>query len=400
MKRFFLIPLMIVLVSALILGACAKPAPPAAEPIKIGMLASFTGGLAGGWGETTAKPGWELALEELNYEIAGRPVELFYEDDGSFDAVKALDMTRKLVEVDQVDILFGPIASGSWVATTPYMNDLGRLQITYGWRGEAILWTPGQPRWDVLAAPLFVQFAYPAGTWAYEQGYRTAVTIGVDYETGYQGAGAFADAFTRAGGTVVQQVWPPFDTTDWGPYLASMEEADVVAIIAFGPDIISFVRQSYEFGLWDKSQVVLLSNDTYQEAQLTEAGDWVLGLVSATPYTWRVDNPVNNSFVADFEAKTGFKPGSSSGAIGYHAIKTVVALMEKTGGDTTQEVMRDAIIGLNIDSPHGFVTITEEGYALMDAFITEARKTVDGEYVWEVIETYNYVPYAGYYTKP
>jgi len=378
-------------------GACA-PAP--AKPIRIGLLASFTGGLAGGWGETTLKPGMELALEELNYEIAGRPVELYMEDDGSFDAVKALEMAKKLVEVNQVDILFGPTASSSWVAVAPYMNDIQHVLLTNDWRGELDPWKPGELRWDTFVGASLGQFSYPLATWAYDQGYRTAVTIGSDYETGYQGCGAFADGFTKAGGTVLQQLWSPLGTTDWGPYLAAMKPADVVAIIAFGPEMISFVRQSYEFGLWARSKVMLLSNDTYQEPQLTEAGDWVLGLISGSDYTFRVDNPVNNRFVPAFEAKTGFKPASSSGAYGYHSIQVFKALMEKTGGDTTQAVMRDALVGLTYNSPLGTFTITEAGYPYIDAYVTEARKTVEGEYVWEIIHTTKAVPSPGYYTKP
>ncbi len=389
----------LVLAALLFASACAPAAKPStSEPIKVGVLTSFTGGVSI-YGPVT-QTGIDLRFDEVSHEVAGRRIEVIYEDDGSFDAVKALDNAKKLVEADNVDILLGPMVSSSWVAVAPYINEVGILEFAADWRGELDPWLPGQPRWEASVEGSLGQFAYPLGTWAYEQGNRTAITVGADYETGYQGTGAFADAFEKAGGTVVQRQWAPPGTAEWAPYLTAMEDADVAAIIVFGPDMLAWVKQGFELGVWDRTRPLLLSNDSFWEVDLAAFGDDILGLVSASDYTWRINNPVNNAFVAAWEAKTGEKPAASVGRWGYSVASVIVDMLEATNGDTTPEVMRDALMGLSTEVPGGTLTQTEEGYAIMDTYITEARKTVDGEYVWEVIESFEGVHSPGYYTKP
>ena len=67
----------------------------AAEPIKIGAVLPFSGGVEL-YGKQ-AKLGLDLAAKEINAAggILGRPVEVVYEDDKT-DPVAAVDATRKL----------------------------------------------------------------------------------------------------------------------------------------------------------------------------------------------------------------------------------------------------------------------------------------------------------------
>jgi len=100
--------------SPLPLPACAKPKPaPTAEPIKIGVLLPFTGAIAD-YGPL-CKDGVELRFEQANYQVAGRPVKLIIEDDAT-DASIALEKAKKLVEVDRVGLVIGPIMSSMAMA--------------------------------------------------------------------------------------------------------------------------------------------------------------------------------------------------------------------------------------------------------------------------------------------
>ena len=76
-----------------------SPSANSAEPIKIGAVLPFSGGVEL-YGRQ-AKLGLDLAAKEINAAggILGRPVEVVYADDKTDPAV-AVDATRKLIERD------------------------------------------------------------------------------------------------------------------------------------------------------------------------------------------------------------------------------------------------------------------------------------------------------------
>jgi len=82
----------------------------AADPIKIGAVLPFSGGveLYG----AQAKLGLDLAAADINAAggILGRPVEIVYRDDGTRPNIAA-DAARKIVEEDGVLAVVGPITS-------------------------------------------------------------------------------------------------------------------------------------------------------------------------------------------------------------------------------------------------------------------------------------------------
>ena len=390
--------LILVLAALPFMGACA-PAPPAppVEPIKIGAILPLTGGLShyGAYMKAAA----ELALDEAGWEVAGRPIQLLIEDDASFDEVQALLKMRKLVEVDKVDFLMGPAASSSFLGTETYIDVMGIPCFALGYRGELVEWEPGELGWDLATAGSLAQWTYPLGQWVYEQGFRTAVTMAPDYETGYQGVGGFTDAFTKAGGTVIQHQWSPVGHTDYGPYLAAMKEADVTLMFQYGAGVISYVKQYHEFGFWDKQPLILLATDSLLGPSLAELGDFTIGLKAGIDYTWTIDTPANNKFVAAFEAKTGMKPEPPA-AWTYSSILMLLGALEATGGDTTPEVLRDALLGLTVETPSGPMTFDAlKGYSIEDVFVTEVQ-LVDGQLAYKVLKTFPAAINPGYYTKP
>ena len=88
-----------------------------AEDIKIGVLITQTGGL-GPIGEGMAN-GAKLAAREINKEgINGRNVTLIIEDTGTNPA-KAAEAAKKLIEVDNVQVIIGGVASSETLAVAP-----------------------------------------------------------------------------------------------------------------------------------------------------------------------------------------------------------------------------------------------------------------------------------------
>lgn len=100
-------------------GAEAKDA----VPIKIGVLASLTGGLEA-YGKQSVQ-GFELGLEYATngtMEVEGRKLEFIVEDTET-KAEVAVQKATKLLEEDKVDFLVGSSSSGDTLAVLPLAEE-------------------------------------------------------------------------------------------------------------------------------------------------------------------------------------------------------------------------------------------------------------------------------------
>ena len=99
--------------------AAAMPVPALAQPkpIKIGLLTVKTGPLA--QGGIQMEQGTIRFLKDRNYTLAGRKAELIVADTGGNPA-GTKTKTQELVERDNVDMIFGPLAAFELLAITDY----------------------------------------------------------------------------------------------------------------------------------------------------------------------------------------------------------------------------------------------------------------------------------------
>jgi branched-chain amino acid transport system substrate-binding protein len=84
-------------------GIAAAPAA-AADGVKIGFVATFSGPAAAIGKDL--RDGFALGVENLGRQMAGRPVEVIYEDDTQKPEV-GKQKTDKLIDADHVDFLTG-----------------------------------------------------------------------------------------------------------------------------------------------------------------------------------------------------------------------------------------------------------------------------------------------------
>jgi len=128
--------------AALLLLAAVTPAA-AAEPIRIGFLAPFSGLFAQAGKDMLE--GMQLGLEEAGLQVAGRKIELIAEDDESNNAT-AVAKYRKLVEHDRVHVFAGVLLVNIGYGLAP-MIDRDQLpslflttpdDLTKGDRGDTV----------------------------------------------------------------------------------------------------------------------------------------------------------------------------------------------------------------------------------------------------------------------
>ena len=113
--------LMVIAVLALLIPVVGcGPAP--AETIKIGVVLDLTGDL-GAMG-TRILDGARLAADEINAAggVLGKQVELV-EEDGATDPATGFDRVKKLVTVDGVEVITGPMITGTSLLSIPYAQE-------------------------------------------------------------------------------------------------------------------------------------------------------------------------------------------------------------------------------------------------------------------------------------
>jgi len=390
-KKSILITLALLLVISLMaIGCPATPptttppttTPPATKPIKIGLLFDYSG--MGAADIPFHEPGARLKLDEVGWEVAGRQIELITADNGG-DPVKGVEAVQKMVEVDKVDVIIGPVWGHVALAIAPVLADTKTpLVIPSGQIMDVINAGAGNV---FLIRGTFSGNAYYSGVYAYEDlGYRTAVVLYDDFATGEAFAKGFIEPFEERGGTIIQTVKPPLGTFDFAPYLSNMEKADVVAMWIQPPELPSFYKQYNEYGL---KMPIIYTSDTAQSETWEGVGDYYLGTIAQHEYSALLDNDANKEFMDILKTKESM-PYVDFLEAGYTAVAVFLKAVEATNGDTTPDKINEALRKVSVDTPEGKISFTDEGVGIGNELIVKIAK-INDSYEKEILKTYEQV---------
>lgn len=354
----------------------------AGETVKVGFISPVTGFVAALG--TDMKRGWDLYWELNGNEAGGVTVETVYDDDAG-DPEVALTKARRLVEDEGVQLVAGPILANTAYAVADYVAGQGipTLQIT-----------GADDLTQRLANPLVMrvgqsssQSNFPAGQWAYDQGYETAVTLCPDYAFGWESCGGFVSGFTNAGGTITEQIWHPLGTQDFSPYMPQIQSAapDIVFVgSAGGPDAILLYGAYTGFGL--NEDIPMVGNCCFaDQVFLRETGPEALGVPSFGYWVEGRESPAVEAFVAAYEAEHGEIP-SLYAAGSYFMAEVLAKTLEQTGGtiDGADFIATARQLELD-DSLYGPVVWDEYNNIVGPVYQYRVAEREDGT-LWNVVE--------------
>ncbi len=364
-------------------------------PIRIGFLAPMTGGAAA-VGKDMVN-GLTMYLDEIGHRIAGRQVEVIVEDTQGKPDV-ALTKLRKLVESDKVQVLAGGLFAHVGYALAPKVDEY-RVPMLYPVMAADDL-TQRQPaRWVVRTGWTSSQPSHPFGEWVVKTlGYKKVVTIGMDYAFGWEVVGGFQKSFEEAGGQVIQKLWPPLGTTDFGPYLAQIRrDADAVFALMVAASSLRFPKQYQDAGL--KARLPLIGGGTtFDEFVLPSLGDEAIGGISPLIYSAALDTPVNRRFVKEYRAKFGKVPSYYSETC-YTTGRWINEAAKDIGGNVEEsEKFLAALRRVEIpDAPRGPIKLDAYGNPIQNIYVRKVEKK-DGELWNTVIQTFPAVSQFWKYT--
>jgi branched-chain amino acid transport system substrate-binding protein len=360
-----------------------------AEELRIGFVAPTTGIFAQVGKDMV--DGFQLYLDEHGNKLGGADVKFIVEDEqGKPDT--AVTKAKKLILQDKVHMFIGGLLASSgyamapvstaektlYIASVPAADDLTQRQLDKYPYFIRTSWTSSQPH-------------HPLGQWACDQGYKKVVSVAADYAFGYEVAGGFQKTFEDCGGKVIQKIWPPLGTKDFGPYIPTIKaDADAIFSLMVGPMSLQFPKQLRGAGY---KKPILGGGTSYDEFALPFMGDEVIGDVSALHYSAAIQTPKNEAFVKAYRAKYGKVPSYYS-ENNYTTAQWIDEAMKKAGGKWPgPEQFIKIMQGLKIDAVRGPVSMDEMRNPIENIYIKKVEKKqlfgYDKPELWNtVIKTY------------
>ena len=378
----------------------AAAAPAGAEELRIGYIAPVTGIFAQVGKDMV--DGFQLYLAEHNNKLGGMDVKFIVEDDqGKPDA--GVTKVKKLILQDKVHMFIGGLLASTGYAVAPVSTAEKTLYISSVSSADDLTqrqlgkypyflrtsWTSSQPH-------------HALGQWACDQGYKKAVVIAADYAFGYETVGGFQKSFEDCGGKVIQKIWPPLGTKDFGPYIPTIKaDTDIIFTTMVGPMALQFPKQLRAAG---NSKPILGSGVSYDEFVLPFMGNEVIGDVSALHYSAAIDTPGNQTFVKAYRSKYGKVPGYYS-ENNYSTAMWIDQAIQRAGGKYPgPEQFIKVMQSIKLDAPRGPIELDENRNPVENVYIKKVEKKKmfgsDKDELWNtVIKTYPHVSQFWTYGK-
>ncbi|MGQ4809126.1 hypothetical protein NKDENANG_02528 [Candidatus Entotheonellaceae bacterium PAL068K] len=381
-------------------GFLARPGGMAAEELRIGFLAPMTGIFAQ-IGKDMSN-GFKMYLDQVGGDFAGATVTFILEDGQGKPPVN-VRKAQKLIRQDRVHLLVGGLLASTGYALAPVST-----------RHKVIYISPIAAADDLTQRqsakyPYFIrtgwsssQPSHPLGQWACEQGYKRIVTIGADYAFGYEVIGGFHKAFEDCGGKIVQKLWAPIGTKDFGPYLPQIKRhADAVFTLMVGPMSLQFPKQFKAAGL---TMPLLGGGTSADEFALPFMSDDAIGYVTALQYSAALETPKNIAFVKKYRSVYGKVPSYYSES-NYTTAQWLHEAMKKAGGTWPgARAFIKLFADIELDSIRGPVRLDDQLNPVHKIYIRKVEKTTKFGYpnaeLWNtVVKTYDNVGQYWTYDK-
>jgi branched-chain amino acid transport system substrate-binding protein len=370
------------------------------EELRIGFLAPTTGIFAQ-IGKDMVN-GFQMYLDTHGNKLGGADVQFIVEDTvGKPDT--AVTKAKKLILQDKVHMYIGGLLASTGYALAPVSTAEKVMYIS------SIAAADDLTQRDLAKYPYFIrtswtssQPSHPFGKWACEQGFKKVATIGADYAFGYEVIGGFQRAFEDCGGQVVQKLWVPIGTKDFGPYIPTIKrDADRIFSLMVGPAALQFPKQMRSAGY---RKPMLGGGTSYDEFILPAMGDEVLGHISPLQYSAALDTPKNSAFVKAYRAKYGKVPSYYSES-NYTTAQMIDEVVKKNGGKFpgAQEFIKQ-LSAMKFDTIRGPVAFDDMRNPVQNIYVKKIERKkmfgYDKAELWNtVIKTYENVGQFGQFKK-
>ncbi len=353
--------------------ALAQPAF-AGDTIKIGFVSTFSGPTAVIGNDM--RNSFELALDHLGRKMAGKPVEVIYEDD-TFKPGVGKQKTEKLILSDHVDFIAGYIWSNVLLASLKPIVD-SKTMLVVANAG------PSKLAGELCSPYVFStswqndQTPQAMGEYMNQKGVKSVFLIGPNYAAGKDMLAGVKSTFK---GKVLGEeytVWPT--QLDFSAELTKARNSKAESIFVFYPGAagVQFLNQYAQAGL--KGKMPLYTAFTIDELSLPLQKDNAIGVPGAQEWVHDLPNAQNKRFVADYIKKyPGHRP-TFYGAQSYDAAQLINSAVVAVKGDTSKkDAMKAAMEKANFKSVRGSFKYGNNHMPIQNFYLQDVVKGADGQ---------------------
>lgn len=333
----------------------------AADPIKIGAVLPFSGGVEL-YGQQ-AKLGLDLAARDINAAggILGHPVEVIYRDNKTDPAV-ATAVMQDVVERESALAVVGPITSRNFDAVAAEAERL-RTPLLYatnyegGKCGRYIFSLSTVPNQEL--AQLLPYMMRNFG--------NTFFLLGADRVWPHKMFDAAEPMIAQLGGKIVGRQYTLGTERDFTALIDQVAASKAkILLFALKGDGMQFIPQAEDRGLFKDMTVAFLG---LSETDLGVFGGKGQNMYAAVPFVARSEDQASKAFVGRIGAGATV---SNYVVTHYDALMAVKAALEKAG-KVDKEALIDALEGLSLMTPTGKVTIGKDHHTTMSMFLAKTE---------------------------
>jgi urea transport system substrate-binding protein len=350
------------------------------DTVKVGILHSLSGTMA--ISETTVVDAEQLAIKEINEAggVLGRQIEAVVED-GASDWPTFAEKAEKLIDQDQVSVVFGCWTSASRKAVLPVFESKDHM-----------LWYPVQYEGQECSKNIFYtgaapnQQIEPAVDWLLENKGTDFFLVGSDYVFPRTANTIIKEQLAAKGGNTVGEDYLPLGNTEVTPIItrirAALPNGGVIFNSLNGDSNVAFFTQLQGAGMGPDMYPVM--SVSVAEEEVRQIGpEFLVGHLASWNYFMTVDTPENEQWVSAFQEEFGSERVTNDPMeAAYIMVYLWKQAVEAAGTFDIPEV-RAAAYGQSMDAPEGPVTMNANHHLSKTVRIGEIMEDGMFDVLWE-----------------
>nr|WP_325249394.1 ABC transporter substrate-binding protein [Amylibacter sp.] len=334
-----------------------------AEPLKVGMITTLSGGGAGLG--IDARDGFMLAIKQSG----NTDIEVVIEDDQRKPDV-AVQLADKMIQSDKVDVMTGIIWSNLAMAVIPSVTAQGKFYLSPNAGPSALAGKGCHPNYFNVAWQND-NLHEAAGAYATSAGYKNSFILAPNYPAGVDALTGYKSQYK---GELAGELLTKLGQTDYASEIAQIRASGADSVFFFLPGGmgISFLKQYADSGI---GLPVVGPAFSFDQGILQAVGDAALGVHNTSQWSKDIDNATNKAFVETFQAEYGRLP-SLYASQGFDTANLLLSAMSKASVSDA-EAFRAALKAADFASTRGAFKFGNNHHPIQDIYVREVIKEGD-----------------------